>query len=196
METKPKVRKTPRKPSKDRVRRWCLAYAERFAATREGMRSVMLRRAVRAARFHVGTNMAEVEAWIDEVIDELIRLGVVNDAAFAAARTGSLSRSGRSSRVIRQKLVQKGVEAEMADEAIVAFDERARGDDDDPIDPELARAAALMRRRRLGPYGTKKSLDDRKALATLARAGFSFAASKTALALSPDEADDLSRRLQ
>lgn len=195
METKNKVRKTPRKPTKDRVRRWCLAYAERFAATREGMRSVMLRRAVRAARFHEGTNMAEVEAWLDEVIDELIRLGIVNDAAFAAARTGSLSRSGRSSRVIRQKLVQKGVEAEMADEAIVAFDESARGDDDDPIDPELARATALMRRRRLGPYG-KESADDRKALATLARAGFSFALSKAALALSLDEADDAARRLR
>ena len=60
-------------------------------------------------------------------------------------------------------------------------------------------ARRLAARRRIGPYFTRESDNDtyRKQLASLARAGFSFATAKAVMALgSADEAEELAESLR
>ena len=110
--------------------------------------------------------------------------GVVDDAAFAASRARRLARSGRSGRAIAAHLAAKGVAGAVA-QAVLPQD-------------EVAAALALCKRRRFGPFARAPMEREAqaKALATLARAGFSHAAATAALAMESEMAEDRVRALR
>ena len=88
-----------------------------------------------------------------------------------------MHRRGNSSRIIRGKLKQKGLDDGVIDLALVAL-----GDGDE--DPEQTAAIRFARRRRLGPFSLRQPEDGEqenqreKHLAAMARAGFSYAMAK------------------
>ena len=164
-------------------------YLGRYSASRQRLREVLQRFAMRKLDSH---EAAEVARAIDTVLDDCIRLGYVDDAAFAMARARSKRRSGGSALAIRRSLAEHAIGQDIADEALAAADEATS-------DGELAAALRLAARRRIGPYFVRQGDDDthRRHLASLARAGFSFATAKAVMALgSPDEADELADSLR
>ncbi|GIS12147.1 MAG: hypothetical protein CM15mP115_12980 [Alphaproteobacteria bacterium] len=155
---------TDRSRAEQRLMNKAVHYLGRYSASRQRLREVLQRFAMRKLEAH---EEAEVARAIDAVLDDCIRLGYVDDAAFALSRARSKRRSGGSALAIRRSLAEHAIGRDLADEALAAADESTS-------DGELAAALRLAARRRIGPYFTRESDDDtyRKQLASLARAGF------------------------
>jgi regulatory protein len=180
----PTQRKLPRKVTPASLERAALAYLERFAASADSLRRVLLRKVERSARAH-DTDRAEGAAWVEALIERYLRSGLLDDKAYAEARTASLRRQGRSARAIGNRLAQKGVGRETIDDALAPT--RTEAD-------ELGAAARLARRRRLGPFRPEADRREHRErdLAILGRAGFSFdIARKVVLAESGEALDAL-----
>ncbi len=110
-----------------------------------------------------------VEAMIEAVVEDMRRLGYLDDARYAAMKASSLARKGRSQTAIRATLARQGVARERAEAALTTLR-------DEHPDPDLTAARNLARRRRLGPWRPEP---DRAAmrlrdLASLVRAGFPY----------------------
>lgn len=104
----------------------------------------------------------------DDVIDELCtrftEVGLLDDAAFAATLVSSRSGFSRRGKYrIRQELREKGVDEEVADEALAAVTEEE--------ELEAARAVAAKKARTL--EGLEQHVAQRRLAGTLARRGFS-----------------------
>jgi regulatory protein len=178
---------TDRSRAEQRLMNKAVHYLGRYSASRQRLREVLQRFAMRKLEAH---EEAEVARAIDAVLDDCIRLGYVDDAALSRARSNR--RSGGSALAIRRSLAEHAIGQDLADEALAAADESTS-------DGELAAALRLAARRRIGPYFTREGDDDtyRKQLASLARAGFSFATAKAVMALgSADEAEELAESLR
>jgi regulatory protein len=166
--TRPNKTATPKPLSLSSLEKSALYYLERHACTVDGLRRVLVRKVRRVER-ELGP-CAEAAAWIDDVIARCVRSGLVDDARFAEGRAHALRARGGSTRAIAQKLRMKGVAAPLVQEALARTDAR-NGDDD----PELEAARAYARRKKL------HDKEREKALASLARQGFSFHTAKRAL---------------
>ena len=160
-----------------------LYYLQRFASSSANLRRVLMRKVTAAARDH-GSDPAEGAAMVEALIARYIASQLLNDAVYAEARTGSLNRQGKSTRMIRQKLAQKGVEPQLIDGAIENLREETPGN------PDLNAAAALARRRRLGPYRPieAREVNQTRDLAAMGRAGFSYEMARKIIAASGPDA--------
>jgi regulatory protein len=178
-------------PNAVRLREGALAHLARFAATEVGLRRVLERRIARWARAAeaegqpreaIAAATATLHVEIVSLAKSLVAAGAVNDAAFAESRARRLARSGHSRRAISAHLAAKGIEAEVAAAALPEGEET-----------ELLAALAFCRRRRIGPF-VREAPDAparMKALAALARGGFAQGIARRALAMDPDQAEEM-----
>ena len=162
-------RKDPKPVTPELLEKAALYYIERYASTAENLRRVLMRRVERWA-YKLGGDRASGTSWVEALVQRYVRSGLVDDKRYAEAAAESLRRRGASSRRIRQKLAQKGVDEDVAEAALA--ESGGAGDAAD-----LSAAVRLARKRRLGPFGDPKLRRDRrlKDMARLARAGFSYA---------------------
>src|SRR5438105_5733923 len=162
---------------------WALGYLERFASSAENLRRVLRRR----ARRRTGDNETaqRAAALIDELVERYRASGIIDDAAYAAARARGRLARGESLRRIAAGLAAKGVDAEDRAAALDALRETAP-------DPDLAAACAFARRRRLGPYrrgpAHHKTADRNRDLGSFARAGFGRREAEAVLGCADPEA--------
>ena len=163
--------RAPRKATPKYLENAALYYLSRYATSAENLRRVMMRKVLRSAKHH-GTDVEDGAANIEAMIMRFLGAGLLDDGAYAKTRAESLYRRGNSARVIWGKLRQKGVEDDIISDALEALGV----DLEDGQDPELAAAATLAKRRRLGQFATQKPTEEQreKHLAALARAGFSY----------------------
>ena len=173
-------------PDEAALRQAALNHLARYSTTQAGLLRVLGRRVERWARAVAAAGgerppreqMAAALAACRSAVATLASAGAVNDAMFAAGRSRSLRRAGRSSRAIAAHLQAKGVAAEL-----IA-----------PSDPavELAAAVLYAGRRRMGPFRTPPDPAQRpRDLARLARAGFPAAIASRLLGLPAEEAEAL-----
>lgn len=167
-----KTPKVPRKVTPPSLRNAALYYLQRFSASRDGVSRVLWRKVQRSIAHH-GGDEAEARGWVEALLDDLERLGLLDDRRFAEGRVRSLTARGTSQRGIRQALGRKGVAAEVIEQAMdrIADDEGA----EDPRLRDLRAALTYARRRRLGPYrpAEDRGIRREKDMAALARQGFS-----------------------
>lgn len=166
---------TPRPVTATSLENVAMYYLERFAGSTADLRRVLLRRVRRAAegaagdddRSAVEARRAEGSALVEALIAKLQRAGILDDRRYAESKAASLRRRGGSRRAVAARLAQHGVERDLITDAI-----HATGEDGE--DAELLAAAALARRRRLGPFrpGEPTAASRLKDMAALARAGF------------------------
>lgn len=107
-----------------------LAVATRALARREHSQRSLRERLLRA-------RVSEDEA--DEIVEELLRLGLLDDGRFARERARVLAERGKGDAAIRSDLGGAGVEAPEIEAALAA------------LDPERERAARLVVRRGATP---------------------------------------------
>lgn len=162
-----------------------LFYLQRFAASAESLRRVLLRRVERVARLagEDGDDIrAEGVALVDDLIGRYRRSGLLDDAVFAEGRSRSLHRRGKPLRAIAQGLAQKGVDAGIIDQTLRRLAEEVP-------DADHAAALALARRRRLGPFRLPEQRTEYRLrdLAVLGRAGFSAEVARRVIDAEPDE---------
>lgn len=161
-------RKVPRRITKERLRNIALYHLERFATSAENLRRVLYRRTLKAAKHHE-TDIEQARAWIDEVVDGLVRSDAIDDSRYADGKTLTMLRRGQSPRKIRAYLASKGVSGETINTALAHATEEVGN-------PDLEAARAYAMRRRLGPFRTKDSSPEtkQKELSALGRAGFRY----------------------
>ena len=162
-------------------------YLERYPSTAEGLRRVLNRRVAKAKMLDAPI-MENVGRAIDDIVAKFVAAGVIDDKAFAQTKARSLHRRGASNRLTRQKLKMAGVDGDTLAKAMDALGIEL---DANPMQREQRAAAALARRRRLGPYRLKDRKDHRlRDLAAMARAGFAYDIAKKVIdAPSPDALD-------
>ena len=166
-----------------------LGYLERFSASTADLRRVLRRRFRRTGPPEAEDGPADAAARIEALIERFLKAGFLDDHRYARAKASSLHRRGESRRGIALRLKQHGITGEILAETLASLGAPETGG-------ELAAAANLLRRRRLGPYRPEEI---RKAcrprdLAALARAGFPLDVARRALDCpDPEAAEKLAR---
>jgi len=160
-------KRAPRRVTPADLKGLALDYLDRFSATRQRLRQVMLRKIRLSARAH-GDDPEPIIAALEEAILWLEERGFLSDSAYAESKARALVARGTSRARILANLASKGVAGDTAREALdrlaLEYEE-----------PELEAARRYARRRRLGPYRADPDVraeSRNKDLATMARAGF------------------------
>lgn len=164
------ARRRPRPPlSRSSLEELALRYVGRFATTRAKLKTY-LRGKIRERGWD-----ESAPADLDAIGERFAAQGYVDDAAFALARSRSLSARGFGKRRLMQTLRVAGV-GEGDDQAA-----RAHADEE-----AVNAALRFAERRRLGPFSSAP-MDDPKtgerALAAMIRAGHAFSLARAVLAL-------------
>lgn len=161
----------PKPATPQRLEAIALFHLERFSSSAANLRRVLMRRVQRSAQLH-GTDPAAGAVAVDALIQRFVGAGMLDDKLYAEARAARLHRRGASARKIAASLAEKGIDRDLIGAALdesdgeAGYSARPGGD--------LAAAAALARRRRLGPYRLpeKRAEFRLKDMGTFARAGF------------------------
>ena len=153
------------------------------AAAEEAARKIILRRLSRSPQTHSQLREATLRKGIDKdaidsVLVRLTEVGLVDDTAYAATFLASYrNRPGSSRSWMQRRLMEKGVERELALETVSAITE----------EDELGSAVALLRRKGIAPEQDQRSRQ--RNYARLARRG--YRSSTIAAALDATSVGDL-----
>jgi len=152
-----------------------LNYVGRFATSRSKLLAY-LNRKLRERGWHDGS-----EPPLEKLADRLVRLGYIDDRAFAMSKARSLMGRGYGERRVRQALMIAGIDEEQGADARKLAEEEA-----------VMAALKFARRRSIGPYRTSAPTpqEREKAIAAMVRAGHQFALAKAITDLNPGENPD------
>lgn len=184
--------KKPKEISPGYLERAGLFYLERYSSSIENFRRVMRRKIDRSCRYHEHDPAPHYES-LEAVIQKFIDQGFLNDALYTKITATSLRRKGQSKKMIALKLKQKGVENNDLESLIetIDWDEFDPAVNETDLSFECMSAMRHIRKKRLGPYRRKQDeKSHEKDLASLARAGYSYAISKKALEHAHHEQED------
>jgi regulatory protein len=168
-----------------RLERVALHYLERYSASEAGVRRVLERRVARAETQGAAHDTAQVQEWIETILNRCRGLGYVDDVRYSQQQYSALRRAGRSASWIRQKLLAKGLNRDIIDTLFADTPP-----DDDGQDPELTAARRMAQRKHLGPWAKEGRhhadpqeirVQKQKDLASLLRAGFRLDVARRAL---------------
>ena len=177
-------RRAPAPLDSEKLRELALRYVGKYATTKAKLCQYLTRKL--RERGWEGDMPPDVE----RLADRFAELGLIDDAAYALAKSRSLSARGYGKRRLTDQLRHAGVaEADGAD-ANAHADEEA-----------VEAAVRMARRRRIGPFAGEPA-DPRlreKWIATMVRAGHGFALAKAISSLPPEgevDVDQLYDRLR
>ncbi|AGH97732.1 regulatory protein RecX [Micavibrio aeruginosavorus] len=181
----------PKKVTPEYLRNSGLYYLQRFASSTAHFRSVMVRKIDRSCRAHADLNRDECLQWLDSMIEDFIRQGLLNDHLYAEGAVNSLRRRGLSRRAIMNRLQVKGLDGETVNALLATHDAEQTGGVQDQDAGDLHAALKLARRKRIGPFATPgKDVDRDKAIAAMGRAGFSYDIARRIMDMTPDDLND------
>lgn len=156
MQSRASPRKPPRPLDPARLEELALTYVARFATTAAKLESYLARKLRER-----GWDESAAPPAVGALVERIVGLGYINDAAWARAKSGSLLRRGYGMRRIDQALRAAGAAHALAEE-----DRPSRA-------ARRAAALALARKRGFGPFG--KAVPDRaqreRQIAAMLRAG-------------------------
>ena len=171
------ARRRPPPLNEARLNELALRYVGRFATTRAKLRAYLTRKI--RERGWDGAREPDVAA----IADRFAAQGYIDDAAYALAKSESLTARGYGKRRVVQSLRVAGVSE---DDSVRARDHA----DAEAIDAALR----FARRRRIGPFANSPpgDLKEReKALAAMVRAGHGFGISRAIVRLAPGAEIDI-----
>lgn len=159
----------------DRLEEMALNYVGRFATSRAKL-VAYLGRKLRERGWSDSSDPP-----IEALADKFVRLGYIDDRAYALSKARSLVARGYGERRVRQSMAVAGIDEEAAADAYELADEEA-----------LTAALHFARRRAIGPYAPHQPNPDERerALAAMIRAGHRFALARAIISLKPGEDPD------
>lgn len=152
-----------------------LNYVGRFATSRAKLATYLGRK----LRERGWSDSCEPD--VEMIADKFVRLGYVDDRAFALSKARSLTGRGYGERRVGQALAQAGIGEEDASDARGLAEEEA-----------LVAALRFARRRAIGPYANQQPdpAQRERALAAMIRAGHRFQIARAIVDLKPGESPD------
>lgn len=167
-----KKHKAPKPLNSVKFRDLALHYVGRYATSRKKL-SDYLNRKLRERGWD-----GERPADIDALIADFVRLGYIDDAAYAAARARTMAARGMGQRRVQEDLRAKGIShADAAD---------AQGESEAQ---KWRSAERFAQRKRIGPFAGEPANEDirRRQLAAFLRAGHDFEIAKQFVRAAPGE---------
>jgi regulatory protein len=201
-EKKQKEHRPPRKISKNYLQNAGLYYLQRFTASEGHFKTVLRRKIDRSLKEHGTPELAECLTWLDEVASSFVEAGYLDDTRYVKGLVASLQLRGRSVSQMRARLKKAQIAPDLMEEAIAAHlsavsevmnvkDMPSNWPQDTSEIVEYIAALKCAKRRRIGPFSvlarTEKPHD--KAMAMLARSGFSYEVAQTILKTDHGEAE-------
>ncbi len=188
-------RKAPKKITPSYLHNSGLYYLERFSASKNHFRRVMMRKIYKSCAHHEDQDPQECEEMLDKLIETFLKTELLNDEVYTKALINSLRRKGLSKRVIIMRAQTKGVAPEQATRILEDHDLSHHNTQQDA---DKKAALLLARKKRLGPFHRPtKELDTEalaklrtKQLSAMARAGYSFEISKYILDMNLEDAEN------
>ncbi len=181
----PGERKKPKKITVDYLHNSGLYYLQRFAASRQQFRAVMLRKVKKSCMQHKEQNYEDCAALVEETIKKFERAGLLNDELYTQGVVASLRRQGKSKKVIMMKMKMRGLPDGLVLEKLENHDSEKTENGD------LISALIFLRKKKSGPFSAGKDIPAEKTLAALARAGFSYDLSQKVLKMDRAEAENI-----
>jgi regulatory protein len=171
----PRPRRGRRPLDQPALERLALHYVGRFGTTRARLHAYLARK-VKERGWSSESGPA-----IDPIVEHMVRLGYVDDAAFAVARAAAMQRRGYGQRRISQALAAAGITADEREKITESGAERA-----------LAAALRFAQRRKLGPYALEKAdkAARERAFAAMVRAGHPIDIVRTVIDAEPGDVPD------
>jgi regulatory protein len=168
-------RKTRPPLTAKKLEEMALNYVGRFATSRAKLVTYLTRKV--RERGWEGANSPAVE----ELADRLVRLGYIDDRAFALSKARSLTGRGYGERRVTQALALAGVGEADGIDALGHAEEEA-----------VAAAMRFARRRSIGPFAqdAPNQAQRERALAAMVRAGHRFPIARAIVDLKPGESPD------
>jgi regulatory protein len=169
----PRYAKTPRPLNPLKLRDLALRYVGRYA-TSQARLTAYLQRKVKER----GWSDTEKAPQIDDLTADFVRLGFIDDVAFAASRARALSQRGMGLRRVNDELRAKGIsESDSIEARELAETERWQAAD------------RFAKRKRIGPYAKVTAPPElqQKQLQTFLRAGHGYEIAKKFVRAEPGE---------
>ena len=160
------------------------AYLEKYSPSKQQLKVYLLKKYLTKIK---GTkSKKEVTTIIDQIILNLEKNKILNDAMYSDSKARMFLRRGYSLNKINQSLRNKGIDSKFIKQSLDKIKE-------DEIEPDFVSALKLCKRRRIGPLrpGPNRELFYKKDMGILARGGFSFELSKRVLDLEKSEFNKL-----
>lgn len=166
-------------------------YLQRFAASSNHFRKVMMRKIDNSCYHHKEQERDKCIALLDKLIAQFQDYGLLDDEAYARGSVQSLRNRGLSERAVFLKLQQKGLDQDLIRKYLDLID------GENNSDSELCAALKLARKKRMGPFAREApeitsreeaEKDKNRILGRFARAGFSFGIAAQVMDMSYEEA--------
>lgn len=181
--------KPPKKISEKYLYNSGLAYLQRFPASSQHFKGVMMRKIQKSCRFHKDQDIEQCEKWLDALIGKFQGLALLDDAAYLKGMVTSFRRRGLSSMQIALKLSQKGYSRDEVTEELNKYDTDEYGDLLENQNGDFFAALIFARKKRLGPFDRDNRKTPEKYLATMARGGYSYDIAQKIINLDLEEAE-------
>ena len=154
--------------NKEKLLKYAIYYLSKYSSSKKNLEYILKKKIRRISdekkiRFQLYKE-------IKPIIDKLEQLKLINDTIYAESKINALLNQVKSKNYIKQYLIRKGVNSEVADEQISLFYEKNQN---------LEKENALKFAKKRNLINDKK--DYEKKLAKMARAGFSYEISKEIL---------------
>ena len=173
-------RKKTLKVTVDEMRNFSFAYIERYAPSKQQLRTYLLKKYLKANLENI--KKQDITDLIDVVLQDLEKTKFINDKFYSESISRSLIQRGSSVNKIRNYLVTKGINDRYIKETIDKIKE-------DNVDQDFFSGIKICKKKRIGPARVEDNrvLFYKKDIALLARNGFDFETSKRIMDI--DQAD-------
>lgn len=160
-----KCKKYQKKLTQKRLRNIALYYLKRFETSCENLRSVLQKRIDKYVYENPEFNRNEAIKWVDEIINDFIRLHYLDDYRYAEMKIKSYLQTGKPERYIKIKLKEKGISESIITDIMCEQD----------YNP-LEMALKLAKKKKIGPYRCIENSKEflKKDMGVLIRAGFDY----------------------
>lgn len=169
-----------KKLTEEALREAALRYLDRYDASVEQLRKVLLRR---AQKYGGKEQNAEIRERIDQLLERFIQSRLLDDVRYCQNMVRACRERGFSTQKIKQKLLSRGIEMRLIEEQLQQVQTR------DGFDDLQAAQLAVRKKRLVKKHDLTDYQSRNRALQSLARQGFSFDVAERALRLEQQAKD-------
>ena len=164
----------------DEMRDFALAYVEKYAPSKQQLKTYLLKKYLRNSVSNVKKH--DVNNLIDIVLSDLEKSKFVNDKFYSESKAKSMIQRGSSINKIRNYLISKGINDKFIKETVSKIE-------DNNSDQDFFSAIKICKKKRIGPARTEdnRPLFYKKDISILARNGFDFETSKKVMDIQKED---------
>ena len=164
----------------DEMRDFALAYVEKYAPSKQQLKTYLLKKYLRTSVPNV--KKQDVNNLIDIVLSDLEKSKFVNDKFYSESKAKSMIQRGSSINKIRNYLIGKGINDKFIKETVSKIE-------DNNSDQDFFSAIKICKKKRIGPARTEdnRPLFYKKDISLLARNGFNFETSKKVMDIQKED---------